>query len=51
MQANDFKDGKKFKNKESGDIVEVVELENNIKMFESDYGRWFTLDKDLFDEI
>lgn len=51
MQANDFESGKKFKNKESGDIIEVVEFDNGVKVFESEYGRWLTLDEDLFEEL
>lgn len=51
MVANNFETGKKFKNKETGDIVEVVEMEDGDKLFESEFGRWNYLDEDLFIEL
>lgn len=51
MVANNFETGKKFKNKEIGDVVEVVEMEDGAKLFEGKFGRWNYLDEDLFIEL
>ena len=53
MLANDFEVGKKFKNKEVGFILKVVEMEDGCKYFEEqEWGDIYDyVDEDLYKEI
>lgn len=50
MDPRQMNVGKRFRNKENNDIIEVVEIDGE-KMFESDFGVWSWVDEDLFQEI
>lgn len=53
MLAKDYGLGKKFKNKETGFIIEVVELEDECKYFqEQKWGDIYDyVDEDLYEEL
>lgn len=50
MDANKLRLGAKFKNKENGGIIEVIELDGE-KVFANDCGIWEWVDEDLYFEV